>query len=186
MELSLVYQGPLPSGRSAEREDKQRIRKALHPQLRDLWNRPPLVRFLNLDRPGQPPRDPSLLKTVADIRFLPVVSDRLRLIAHLDITLLRPEGPGSLITSGGDLDNRLKTLFDALRVPKDTEIPQSMAEWPADELFYCLLEDDALITEVSVRADRLLAPPNPADVLAMIKVRLRATELTWENLDLSS
>ena len=61
-----------------------------------------------------------------------------------------------------------------------------MAEWPADELFYCLLEDDALITQVSVRADRLLAPPSPADVLAMIKVHLRATALTYENLDLSS
>ena len=108
MELNLVYQGPLPSGRSAEREEKQRIRKALHPQLRDLWGRPPLVRLLNFEQPGQPPRDPSLLKTVAGIRFLPVVSDRLRLVAHLDITLLRPEWPGSLITSGGDLDNRLE------------------------------------------------------------------------------
>jgi len=104
-------QGRLPSARNAELEDKQRIRNALHPQIRDLWGRPPLVRLLNFDKPGQPPRDPSLLKIVGGIRFLPLVSDRLRLIAHLDITLLRPERPGSLITGGGDLDNRLKTFL---------------------------------------------------------------------------
>jgi hypothetical protein len=187
MEFRLVYQGPLPSGRSAGAVEKHRIREALQPQLKALWARTALARLLNLNHPDQPPRDPSLLKTVGRVRFLPVISQRLRLVAHVDITLLRPEGAGAVITSGGDLDNRLKTLFDALRMPKDAgELTPRMAEGLGDNLFYCLLEDDALITEVSVRADQLLAPPNQDDVIALILVRLRATEHTWENQDLSS
>jgi hypothetical protein len=187
MEFRLVYEGPLPSGNSADRTDKHLIREALHPQLQDLWARPPLVRLLNLDSAGQPPRDPALLKIVDGIHFLPLVSERLSLEAQVDVTLLRPEGPGSIIISGGDLDNRLKTLFDALRAPKDAgELPLGMPPWPAGALFYCLLEDDALIREVSVRADRLLAPNYPAEVIVLLRVRVRATALTWENLDLSS
>lgn len=42
MEFRLVYRGVLPSGQQAGRVEKQAIRRALHPQLRDLWARPPL------------------------------------------------------------------------------------------------------------------------------------------------
>lgn len=40
----------------------------------------------------------------------------------MEITLLRPEPPGSIVSSG-DIDNRLKTLFDALELAKGTIIP---------------------------------------------------------------
>jgi hypothetical protein len=37
--------------------------------------------------------------------------------AELDVLLLAANLPGALIRRGGDIDNRLKTLFDALSVP---------------------------------------------------------------------
>jgi hypothetical protein len=56
------------------------------------------------------------------------VCSQLRLVARLSIVMLRPEPPGSIITAGGDIDNRLKTLFDALRMPKViSEIPNGDA-----------------------------------------------------------
>jgi hypothetical protein len=52
----------------------------------------------------------------------------------------------SRASSHGDIDNRLKTLFDCLTLPDPNQGYE--AETPAqDELpyFYCLLEDDRLI-----------------------------------------
>jgi hypothetical protein len=50
--------------------------------------------------------------------FVPLVTERLLLLCRLDVLFLRPDPPGSLIKSG-DIDNRLKTLFDALRMPEN-------------------------------------------------------------------
>jgi hypothetical protein len=70
--------------------------------------------------------------------------------------VLRKEDAGR-IYQGGDLDNRIKTLFDGLSVPnKDQVIPD-----PAiDDPIYCLVEDDALITGLEISTHRLLSPPN--------------------------
>ena len=89
-------------------------------------------------------------------------------------------------TQGGDLDNRLKTLLDALRAPKVlAEVPEH-AQPSADESpFLCLLEDDALIDGLSVTTDRLLRPEeNPSNFVLVIHVvpRLTRTALgafTW-------
>jgi hypothetical protein len=76
----------------------------------------------------------------------------------LDIRLHRPTGPGSILFTGGDLDNRLKVLFDALRIP--TTLTEVGEDSPASEgeVFYCLLADDRLITKVSIESFRLLEP----------------------------
>jgi hypothetical protein len=59
--------------------------------------------------------------------------------------------PGRLITSG-DIDNRLKTLFDSLRILG--EVPAGPTE--DKKPFYVLLEDDKPITHISVETDTLL------------------------------
>jgi hypothetical protein len=63
--------------------------------------------------------------------------------------------PGSLISSG-DIDNRLKTLFDALRMPKDKDEVGGNAPSVDEKPFYVLLEDDRLITHLSIETDTLL------------------------------
>jgi len=72
----------------------------------------------------------------------------------LKILFLRNE-PRGRVLQGGDLDNRIKTLVDALGIPRD--------DWEylnpslGDPVF-CLLEDDSLVTAVDVRTEQLLAP----------------------------
>jgi hypothetical protein len=187
MEFRLVYRGPLQSGRSAGPAEKHRIREAFHPQLRALWQEPPLIGRLNLDSPFGDPRMTSTIREIGPLACLPLVTAQFNLVAHLDVTLLRPEPAGAVITTGGDLDNRIKTLFDALRMPKDpSELPKDTMPLPPNQPLYCLLEDDALITEVAVRADRLLGATDLSEVFALIHVRIKTTSLTYDNMDLSS
>lgn len=72
-------------------------------------------------------------------------------VVELHITWLRPGLLGSLVNASGDIDNRLKTLFDAMRVPC-VEVQGANDDQPT----FCLLDDDALITDVRITTDRLL------------------------------
>jgi hypothetical protein len=91
-----------------------------------------------------------------------------------------------LIHSGGDIDNRLKVLFDALRVPANCdEVAGAVKASDEDPYFFCLLEDDALITEVSVTTDTLLTPyvtGQENDVHLVINVKVRPTDFSFENV----
>ena len=49
--------------------------------------------------------------------YLPLVRRSLGLACDLDIVFLRKGDPGATVSQGGDLDNRIKTLFDGLRMP---------------------------------------------------------------------
>jgi hypothetical protein len=44
--------------------------------------------------------------------------------AELDIILLRQQAKGGLVGQGGDIDNQLKTLFEALRIPSKAEVQE--------------------------------------------------------------
>ena len=60
---------------------------------------------------------------------------------------------------GGDIDNRLKTLLDSLKIPSEPgALPPDAAPNSKDKFFFCLLEDDNLITELSVNTKQLLGP----------------------------
>lgn len=52
-------------------------------------------------------------------RFVPLVHSGVNLVCGLDVLFLRRDNPGALIRSGGDIDNRIKVLLDALKMPKD-------------------------------------------------------------------
>ena len=80
---------------------------------------------------------------------------------RLDVRLHRPIAPGSIIFAGGDLDNRLKVLFDALRMPKEPQEVEERAQHEGQRIF-CLLADDRLITDLSIESFRLLGP-QPVD-----------------------
>lgn len=165
MQFRLTYEGRLEShGRPSH---KHEIRKAFHPQLKQLWEtHPALIRWKLPDPPNQ-----DLWKADADTpahevlakhyvrsgyNFVPLVREDIGLLVGLKILFLRPDMPGSIIRSG-DIDNRLKTLFDALRLPKDGSELGTYTEPSANEKpFYVLLEDDLLITHVEVETDQLL------------------------------
>ena len=110
------------------------------------------------------------------------------MIAELDLTLLRPGPPGNLIVQSGDIDNRLKTLLDALKIPKEpTALAADEAPLQNETPFFCLLEDDSLITAISVTTDRLLEKTvDPNEVLLLIHVTTRVTRAIWGNSGLGS
>jgi hypothetical protein len=117
--------------------------------------------------------------------FVPIVRESLALACDLDITFLRKEEPGSLVFQGGDIDGRLKTLFDALRVPDGAEIKEHKPDYtPNAQPLYCLMEQDALITGYKVRSDRLLTAPgkDEHEVHLVVEVTIRVMRIRWENI----
>lgn len=180
MRFVLHYRGPLRA--NGNRAHKHELRQHFHTQLSVLWGQQPLseMRFL------REPRTPGmycLLRPLSRLTFVPLVTKEMDVVAELAITFLRPEPPGSLITQGGDIDNRLKTLFDALTMPRDANaLPADLTIDPKQPFFYCLLEDDNLVTAVSVRTDQLLEPvSDKSHVDLTVSVRTRVTRETIGN-----
>jgi hypothetical protein len=181
MSFRLIYEGQLLSSNSGNKQalkkNKHAIRKELHFQLKRLWEvekslqyiaRSPIIgKKYSSDNPpnfkDEGLRYISKKYERSGYGFVPLVgvgypgSEDPPVICSLDILFLRREPPGALV-QGGDMDNRLNTLFDALRIPQDGE---EITEAPSEEEkpFYCLLPDDRLISEVKVTTDLLLRPP---------------------------
>jgi len=181
MKFALTFDGRLPS--NGDRQDKWDIRKLLVPQLEELWgtnhvlqetlrNRlvPTTGGYLiatlhhSLDahaKPLQLPKGDPGIDTCAVIQvgpraFLPLVRNTLGLTCTLDILFLRKEEPGNIVNRG-DLDNRLKTLFDALSIP---DAQQIVPDTTIADPIYCLMENDRLITGVNIETRQLLNRPN--------------------------
>jgi hypothetical protein len=173
---SLPAQG---SGGGRTREE-QLLRKHFHKQLRELWKQHPELRrqaedyFLRYVTPENQVSFPGpgvkqivradkgnpLAKTwvehIADDhqkcggRFVPLVSEAGGFTCSLDILFLRRDNPGHLISSGGDIDNRIKVLLDGLKMPSTVAELGGLPLEPDENPFFCLLEDDNLVTSVSV------------------------------------
>ncbi|SCK49227.1 hypothetical protein VAR608DRAFT_4898 [Variovorax sp. HW608] len=187
MRFTLTYRGPLPA--NGNPRDKQVIRRQLHPQLKHLFTYPPLksrVDTMLADPAVESAHRPSIVEKVGLFRFAPVVTTKYHLVATLELLFLRPEPPGSLISRGGDIDNRLKTLFDALRMPRvESEIPKGDSPATDEDPFFCLLQEDTLITELDVKTDVLLDPSaDPSQAHLFIRVRTETVVGTFANLDL--
>lgn len=186
MEFRLIYKGKLKGNGSPKQ--KQEIRRCFHSQLVELWKQPPLLDYIGYLPGGNYVVDSPFEKKVDSFTFRSLVISALDVVAELEITFLRPEAPGILISNSGDIDNRIKTLLDALRMPHTkAELPNG-DQPAADENPFCvLLEDDRLITHLSITTDRLLEPNlDPQEVFLIIKVKIKLTRATIDNLGLGA
>lgn len=185
MEFRLVYEGPLLA-QGAKAAHKWEIRRALHPQLARLWQEKPLVGAAPKLLGSTMSRSPDSIVIERDgLHFAPLVNQRLNLYAEVSVLLMRQQQHGALFTEGGDIDNRLKTLLDALRLPRGANEARAGEARNGDpELFFVLMEDDALITKVSVETAQLLRPAPPDHVLAIVGVHVKKTMLTAANMAL--
>lgn len=183
MEFRLHYRGPLKSNGGTK--DKHQIRRRFHEQLKVLWQQKPLKdSYLNLILEKGPDLE-NFARNVGNFTFVPLVNEKVNLIADLDIVLLRPEEPGAIVTQCGDIDNRLKTLLDALRMPKQDELKNFQPESLEIPHFFCLLEDDNLITRLAIETDRLLEPVgDKSEVEMLIRVHTKVTIATLDNIGL--
>jgi hypothetical protein len=113
-------------------------------------------------------------------RFIPLVTEKQCLHCSIEILFLRHEDTGNLIFQGGDIDGRVKTIFDALRMPKIGELAAADKPDSDEDPFFVLLEDDKLISHVTVSTEQLLMLPekreiSPNDAFLQIRVELNPT-----------
>ena len=188
VEFTLTYRGRLLS-QNAERkrvsENKREIRLALSPQLQMLWKTQPQLRVSEITtarmEKGKVIRD-KVWMTHYDVviggrEYRPLIASDL--LAYLSITWLRLDsvdaGPIVSGRDGADIDNRLKTLFDALQLPQENQI----TEVESGEKVYCLVEDDAMIHDLQVSTGPLLAPTpgieNPVELHLRVIVKRRGS-----------
>lgn len=179
MRFTLHYSGPLRA--NGRPDHKHELRKVFHAQLAELWRHEPLSGMKRHLRPrDSPDRKPwenvCLLRQLGNYSFVPVVSGELKFVASIDVTVLRPEQPGRLLVQGGDMDNRLKTLFDSLAMLQhENQLPIGTQPGADEEPFYCVLEDDSLVTSVSVQTEHLLTPGIDAShVILLVRVDVGA------------
>jgi hypothetical protein len=164
LEFHLVYQGELPAaghgGGKTRAKEKHEIRKIFHKQLETIWRIHPFLVDLRSEKDGGSLRLEERYQRCG-YKFLPLVCDFFSVACSLDILFLRRDGPGQLVKSGGDIDNRLKVLFDALRMPQTCDELCGESPSQGETPFFCLLEDDALISKVQVETNRGKCKPQP-------------------------
>lgn len=180
MQFRLFYRGPLKV--SSNLQEKHELRREFHKQLATLWKQKAFEPFSHWLKDPPDPNSYTVIKKVGAFTFSSIVCEIVCSIADLDIIFLRPEKPGSIASIRGDIDNRIKPLLDALRIPRDNEIPVGDQPHTDETPFHCLLEDDALITKLSVTTDRLLQFNNLSEVLLLITVTVRVTRTTLGNI----
>jgi hypothetical protein len=176
----LVYDGELPSEQRAPATVKHTIRKQLHPQLRNLWLQHPLLkRMTEIKSPSLGYRTVDKIADEFDrcgFKFVPLVREKNYMACRLDLLVLMRQEPYQVFTGDerGDLDNRIKTLLDGLRLPRQCNELGGQTPASDEAPFFCLLEDDKLVYEFNVKADRLLTPSRSGqadrDVFAIIDV----------------
>jgi hypothetical protein len=180
---------PAESDHNSRTKEKHAIRKEFHRQLSELWKQTPALRWQQTEQvhvyqtphnlvshPGPHKWQISNIplgapgRTFIDYvgeqysrngyRFVPLLRRIYGVTCSLDVLFLRRDNLGyPLIKTGGDLDNRLKVLFDGLRMPNNLEECGGQGPAENEDPFFCLLEDDnALISDVSITTDRLLIP----------------------------
>jgi hypothetical protein len=191
MEFRLTYAGTLLAHRQDRKQAERSlhvhsIRKAFHPQLKKLRETHPIftregdsfvkigskIGWQEFDREG--------------FKWVPIATRDNALICKVEMLLLRDGPPGSALA---DIDNKLKTVFDALRMPHGpSELGAGTRQGkqspdPGEDPFYVLMEDDSLITHVAVTTDRLLEeipdvpPQNAARLFVDVTIRPYATNL---------
>ena len=212
-ELRPTQREPIDNQRNPLAAHKHQVRRRFHKQLKHLWA---TDRFLS--RYQISPENPNIgtnrkaaadsmyamwapsedeLKPLVDVvaarhaklgyRFVPLVTEYFDLLCSLHILFLRHDVPGSAIQAG-DIDNRIKTLIDALRIPNNqAELVGDDASPRDDEdPFFCLLQDDNQVSGFSVETDTLLEPPDGGsddrNVKIVVTVELRPYFATPFNL----
>lgn len=184
MKFKLIYFGELLSNPKKRTQHISDIRMQFHPQLKKLTEHSPWHNLQKYMLPN-PTKSPVVTRHIAGIDFNPIIAPHLKLLAELDIQMLHPEIIGLPRT---DIDNRVKTLLDGLRCPQSAS--EAGANTPKNiGPIYTLLDDDHLVTKISVNTSHLLGNNvfcekklGHDSVFLLIDVNVRVQEGNLENL----
>ncbi len=185
MKFKLLYFGDIfinPKKRAQHIAD---IRMQFHPQLKKLIEHQPWNNLTKYMVPN-PTKSPISTRHVGGIDWNPIITPNLNLLAEVDILLMHPEIVG---VARSDIDNRVKTILDGLRCPQNEHeigenTPRNMGP------IYTLLDDDHLITKLSVNTSHMLddgifrpdLKRSPDSVFMILDINVRVAEGTLENL----
>lgn len=189
MRFRLIYKGYLPgSGRKAAH--KHPIRFQIQNQVKTLWDYRPFKSQLDWKRRGEPEEAVAERFNIErlGIQWRPLINNHFKMTADLDILLLEPFVYDGTKVNRADIDNKIKTLIDGLRIPdKRVKLPPEIRQRYCEaQPFHCLLEDDSLISNFSVSTDRLLDPEAEDSTLVIINVKARSYGSSWFSLDLGT
>jgi hypothetical protein len=209
MDFLLRYRGELPAHKKCA-EEKNAIRSKLHLQLANLCQSQPLLggvfdpqiqaaklvgRYMNVDHLRPLGQNLFFRNALGDYSFIALVTRAHELVCELEIRWLRRERAGSLVQEGGDLDNRLKNLLDALRMPHSIDELKGIGDGFRGANMLCLLEDDSLITRISIETHRIWEPlgladlaegTNETDVQIDMLVTIKSSHPMWGNIGFPS
>ncbi|MCL2629803.1 MAG: hypothetical protein FWD33_03945 [Alphaproteobacteria bacterium] len=188
MKFKLLYYGELMSNPKNRSRHISEIRMTFHQQMKGLIDISPWKNLAQHMVPN-PTKAPILSKSMGGYVFNPFISDKLNMFVELDIQMLHPETIGF---ARADIDNRAKTLLDALRCPQNehecgANMPKNIGP------IYTLLDNDNLVSKLSINTSHLLSPEgvfppcgkdedHKEKLFLMINVNVRVSEGTLENL----
>ena len=203
MKFRLTYEGRvLASGNSKTRSpDKHLIRQHFSPQIEYLWQKHPALNELTerkfydlssaqegINWPHPEEGNSTYLKLLGEQyfrhghRWLPLITPEMKVKCSTDILLLRPNGLNTNVINQGDIDGQLKTLFDALAIPRSPSGLDDNCSQP----IYTLLEDDSLIHKVNLETDTILSEHTDANYAqVVITVTLTPIVGNWMTLRFS-
>jgi len=193
MKFKLIYYGELLINPKRRTNHLHEIRSVLSPQLKRLTEISPYTEI----REKLMSRGTGI-REVGGVRFFPIITPELDLLAEIDVQIMHPE---ILDTPHADIDNRMKTLLDALKRPQNAnevaEATVKAIQGKKDNTIFTLLDDDHLVTKLTINTSHLLAEPcggllrtkrKKSDtafdhrLLLIISVNIRASRGTIDNL----
>jgi hypothetical protein len=177
------------------------IRKEFHEQLKHLWSTNQFLHNHTVFPEYGPLNFPVGSSTGVwgggeerKISLIDYTAGRYHEFGYRFVPLVREDNKYSVFTQrhswhqAGDLDNRVKTIIDALRRPRNAnELVGYENPGPGEDPFYCPLEDDSRVTHLEVETDTLLDPitSDNADqrrAHLIITVEIRPMNVTMFNL----
>ncbi|MCL2439175.1 MAG: hypothetical protein FWD15_01540 [Alphaproteobacteria bacterium] len=178
MKFKLIYSGELKINPKKRSKHINEIRKVLSPQLKRLTEITPysiIKEKLMKNERG--------VRCIGGVKYFPIITPELNLLAELDIQILHPE---LLETPRADIDNRLKTLMDALKRPQSSH---EVCDDNKGKMMYTLLDDDHMVKGLSINTTHLLSSdykdgthPDDYKLLVIITVAIKASKGTPDNL----
>ena len=192
MRFSLKYEGELKSSNSSKTHvvDKNRLRWHFSGQLQQLFARGNFSKFPKVEGVVAGADTGGRIVFSWDvhsfngIEFVAVLDRSFQVACSLKIQMDRPERPGSLFQRNGentgDLDNRVKTLFDSLRMPHNENEVTRDSKNPSRNFCMCLFEDDSMVTELGILTRPSLEDIPRGHVKLNIDVEVRAHDLAYD------
>ena len=191
MRFSLKYEGRLKASRDGGESrvaEKNRLRWHFHNQLAVLMERGDFSRLPEYQKFQPDPNKPTFINFNAlpdfqdfnGVVFEPLIHRNYRVACALRIRIDRNERPGAIFQRDGDLDNRMKTLFDALRMPRSENEALPDADRPNEKHCICLFEDDSMITSFAVETHASLEAIPKGHIKLNIDVEISAHDFVFD------